>query len=364
MAYSYDKDEIKNNLTIDQIFDVLSFFGADPKLQGNVIVCTTICHNHPGEGSNKLYYYDNTKLFRCYTDCGEYFDIYQLIVKIKNLQNNEDYSLFQAVSYVANRFGFSAVETEEITSDWRTLNNYDRIKGLNLTTQEIELKEYDSVILDRLAYPVIYPWRKEGITQEVIQSNRIGYYPKDAQITIPHYDENGRFIGLRVRSLVKEDAELYGKYRPARINNIMYNHPLGFNLYGLDKNKENIRAMQKAILFEGEKSVLLYSSYFGESNNISVASCGSSLSSYQFELLLKYGAKEIVICFDKQFKEIGDKEYQRLIKNLTNLNNKYKNYATISFCFDKKNNLLRYKDAPIDRGADIFLTLFKQRVII
>ncbi|MGN1342929.1 MAG: hypothetical protein ACI4VL_07065 [Bacilli bacterium] len=39
--------------------------------------------------------------------------------------------------------------------------------------------------------------------------------------------------------------------------------------------------MKKAIVFEGEKSTLLYRSYFGIENDITVACCGSSLSSYQ-----------------------------------------------------------------------------------
>ena len=53
---------------------------------------------------------------------------------------------------------------------------------------------------------------------------------------------------------------------------------------------------------------MLYSSYFGTENDITVACCGSSLSMYQVQLLLDLGVKEIIIAFDKQFKEIGDEE--------------------------------------------------------
>ena len=35
----------------------------------------------------------------------------------------------------------------------------------------------------------------------------------------------------------------------------------------------------------------------------------------------------------------------------------------ISFMFDKW-NLLGYKDSPIDKGPDIFLELFKKRVLL
>ena len=87
-------------------------------------------------------------------------------------------------------------------------------------------------------------------------------------------------------------------------------------------------------MFEGEKSPLLYSSYFGTENDITVACCGSSLSMYQVQLLLDLGVKEIIIAFDKQFKEIGDEEWKGWTKKLTDLNKKYSKYTQISFIFD------------------------------
>ena len=42
---------------------------------------------------------------------------------------------------------------------------------------------------------------------------------------------------------------------------------------------------------------------------------------------------------------------------------KYKNEVLISFMFDK-NMLTGYKDSPIDCGKDIFLQLFKERIIL
>ena len=112
-----------------------------------------------------------------------------------------------------------------------------------------------------------------------------------------------------------------------------------------------------------EKSCLLYKTYFGLENDISVACCGSAVSAYQIQLLQECGAEEIVIAFDRQFKEIGDEEFQRLKKNLIKLRNKYKNFVTISFMFDK-NMITGYKDSPIDCGKDKFLQLFKERIVL
>ena len=120
--------------------------------------------------------------------------------------------------------------------------------------------------------------------------------------------------------------------------------------------------MQTAIVFEGEKSVLLYQSYFPEAN-ISVATCGSNISMYQIQLLIDVGAKNVVIAFDRQFKEIGDDEWKHWTSNLQKIYNKYNNYVNISFIFDK-NKITNYKDSPIDRGAETFLKLFNERVVL
>lgn len=191
----------------------------------------------------------------------------------------------------------------------------------------------------------------------------IGFYPGGDQITIPHFDADNRFIGLRGRTLCAEEGELFGKYRPLKINNILYNHPLGYNLYGLNWNKQTIAAVKKAIVVESEKSVLKYASYFGWENNICVACCGSSLSAYQVQLLLESGAEEIVLALDRQFQEINDDEYKKLKTKLIKMNNKFKNYVKVSIIFDK-NMITGYKAAPLDEGKEKFLQLFKERIIL
>ena len=364
----FDKNEIKNSLTTDNIFDLLQEWGGDPEYTGFGILSATICHNEPGVGSKKLYYYDNSGLFRCYTGCDSYFDIFELVIKVYKIQHNRILDLNDAVRWIAQKFGMSGreedVPEDENLNDWKYLANYERIQDIELKNNSITLKAYDDIILSRFNYNVlIEPWLKEGISQEAITKAMIGFYPGGDQITIPHFDADGRFIGLRGRTLCAEEGELYGKYRPIKINKQLYNHPLGMNLYGLNWSKDNIALMKKAIIFESEKSVLLYGSYFGWENNISVACCGSSVSAYQIQLLMEAGAEEIIVAFDRQFQEVGDIEFQHLKRNLLKLRSKYKNFVTISFIFDK-NMITGYKASPIDEGPDKFLKLFKERIIL
>ena len=364
----FDKLKIREALTDENVYDLLQEWGGDPSYDTYGFVSTTICHNPPGEGSRKLYYYTNTGLFRCYTGCDSYFDIFELVAKVAKIQWDKDFDLNDAVRWIAQKFGFSGDHEDrpedEDLDDWKYLANYERIQDISLKDNSVLLKNYEIDILDRFNYKVkISPWLREGITQAALDQARIGFYPGADQITIPHYDKDGRFVGLRGRTVCQEEGERYGKYRPMRVNGIQYNHPLGMNLYNFNNSKDNIKLMKKAIIFEGEKSTLLYQSYFGLQNDISVACCGSSVSAHQMQLLLDAGAEEIIIAFDRQFQEIGDTEFKHLKKNLLKLRDKYKTYATISFIFDK-NKTTGYKSSPIDEGPEKFLNLFKERIVL
>lgn len=363
----FNKNEIKDSLSIENIFELLVDFGGEPEYSNFGILSSTICHNPPGEGSRKLYFYSNSNLFRCYTDCDGYFDIFELVIKIAKIQWDKDFNLNDSIKWIAKRFNISGeiIEEDEYKTleDWKIFNNYDRIQQVETKNKNIILKEYNPIILTRFNYDIkIQPWLDEGISQEALNKSIIGFYPGGDQITIPHFDENNRLIGVRGRTLCAEEAEIYGKYRPLRVNQILYTHPLGMNLYGLNWSKNNISLIKKAIIFESEKSVLLYGSYFGWNNNISVACCGSSISTYQIQLLIEAGAKEIIIAFDRQFQEINDKEFQRLKRKLLQIGSKYKSYVNISFMFDK-NMITNYKSSPIDHGPEKFLQLFKERII-
>ena len=324
MSFKYDKDTLKENLSIEEVFDLVSELGGEPILKDNCIICKTICHNSDlTNASHKLYYYSNTHLFHCYTET------------------------------------FNFEDNQEASEDWQIINNFKRNKEKN-QPQIVELKTYDNKVLRYLPHPHIIPWEAEGIAFDVMESRGICYDPMNEGVVIPHYNIDGDLIGIRERTLIKEN-EIYGKYRPAIINGKMYNHPLSFNIYNLNNSKENIKKLQKVIIFESEKSCLKYASYFGAENDITGAVCGSNLLNYQFSLLYNLGVKEIIIAFDRQYQKIGDEEYQIWINKLKKISQKYRNFCNISFIFDTK-DLLDYKDAPIDKGKEIFLQLLQERL--
>lgn len=248
-----DKDELKNNLTIEQVFDLVADLGGEPRMGDEYLISRTICHNPAGHGSHKLWYYNNTKLFRCYTECGdEAFDIFNLIQKIN------DCSLYCAIVYVASYFGYATSDLElkqeyGKLEDWKKINRYEQSSGVT-NKQKVELTIYDDSILRYLPRPIILPWEREGIKREIMLKRGIAYDPVNEGIVIPHFDIYGKLIGIRERTLIREE-ESYGKYKPAKLNGKMYNHPLSFSLYNLNNSKENIKIIKKAIVFESELSL-------------------------------------------------------------------------------------------------------------
>ena len=354
---NYNKEIIKEQITIENIYDLLDYLDAAPQMFNNYIISRTICHN--GD-SHKLYYYENTQLFKCYSgECGT-FDVFELIQKVEKAED-----LNQAIYFVVNFFNLQnfAEEFDEQSNqqDWKIFDKYNKLDEITTDKQKITLNELPDLI-KYYPQPIIYDWYKEGISKEVCDYMGIKYNPIEGSILIPHYNEYHKLIGIRQRTLVKEQ-EVWGKYRPARIQGKLCNHPLAFNLYGLDRAKENISKSGVAIVVEGEKSVLQYMSYFGTRNNLCVAVCGSSLSKYQFNLLLEYGAKEIAIGFDKDFQELGSDEFNQVVRKLENIYKKYISFVNISFLFDKY-NLLGYKNSPLDCGKDAFLYLWKNRIVL
>lgn len=365
IMYKYNKDTLKKNLTIEQVFDLVSELGGEPIMGNKMFTARTICH---GGDSHKLYYYDNSHLFHCYTGCGDAsFDIYDLIVRVNKTAGNDSFPLNKAILFVAKYFGylngeFDFGEEPEKLEDWNIINTFKQNKEKNQISKIVQLTPYTDEILKNLPCPHIIPWEQEGILYSVIKTYGIKYNPITESVIIPHYDADNNLLGIRERTLIKEN-EKYGKYRPSILNGKMYNHPLGFNLYNLNNSKKAISLFQKAVVFEGEKSCLKYASYFGINSDISVACCGSNLIDYQIKLLLSFGVKEIIIAWDRQFQEIGDQEWKIWTAKLKKLYNKYGGYVNISYMFDKT-GLLQYKSSPIDEGKDKFITLFKERIRI
>lgn len=358
-----DKDELRESLTIDDIKKILNDLGSEePKEDSrNNPIFTTVCH---GGDSHKLYYYQESKSFHCYTHCSESFDVYDLVMKSK------DIGFRQAIQYVATitgrTFGLNKREIiiEDKIDDWDWINRLKPKKKIDTV-----LPEYDENVLDVfLPYPHV-EWLNEGISAETMSEFEIGYYIRENKITIVHRDINSRFVGLRGRTLNPEDVENGKKYMPLTIGNQMYNHLTSMNLYGLHKTKEAVKRTKKIMLLEGEKSVLKCQDFYGEFN-FTCAVCSSNITNSQRDLALSLGVEEVFIAFDKfraRKEEESEELYnERLIEyqeRLIKFGKKFAPYARVYILYDC-DNLLDYKDSPVDQGKEVLEYLMKNKIEI
>lgn len=345
----YDKEVLKSSMRTEDVWNFITGLGVEGKwIDDEKLMFETACHNHPGEGSYKLYYYENTKLFNCYTSCGG-FDIFEMIVKIKELEGKE-IDLEDAIAiYVGSKEFVFFGEEEETTIDVNSEYIAPKFNYFDIS---------DYRVLKRAK---VKDWMEEGISSATQWKYAIKYDPMMGGATFPHFDEYGKLLGIRERILSKEVEEQYGKYRPYLRAGIYYSSPLSFYLYALNFNSANMRREKKTIVFEGEKSVMRMDDEIGDYNNISTASFGMHFSRHQFESVRKYGIEELVFAYDRQFLEVRDSDFFDLLLVYEKIYNRFKEFdIKMTFILDTE-KITDYKDSPIDKGNRIFQKLYNER---
>lgn len=367
-----DKDVLLEKLTTQDIIDIMKSLGSGepskPDNNGNIYF-KTICHNGRDSGKYKLQYFIESKLFHCYTECGT-LSIFDIIKSVNNC------SFVESIQYICK---FKGIKYNHVTKEKGlkyTDVNKEEMEFLQLhlfKSNKIkpELPEYNSNVLKMFDDYIPVQWLEEDITEEQCKIFGIQFYFNQGKAIIPHYDINGRLIGIRGRAFLQQDLDKGQKYMPVTIEGLNYRFPSGFNLYGIYQNQENIKRIKKAIIWEGEKSVLKYGSYFGKDNNISLATMGMNFTNFQKDILLKLGVEEVIIAYDKQYEleylnDVDSKQYKdycKYIKNIIKISKTLVDYMRVSIilCWDNK---IDFKDAPIDKGKETFLELYNNRYLI
>lgn len=374
-----DWKEVLSLVTEDVIIDIMAENGSPVYGEGETsegqkyLIFRTICHH--GD-SHKLYYYTETKTFHCYTNCGT-MSVFDFVKKVKGY-GDEDFA--DCVQYVASKTGYTTFDKRKGIKDSgesvKRVNTFINFMGdliakkKNFQRPEIT-KFYDKEALSMFDPNTFYQgWLDEGMSFESLHKFNISYYWGENYIIIPHVNINNELVGVRRRSLMPEDAN--NKYMPVFINGEFYDHPLGLNLYGLYENQKAISTQKTAVIFEGEKSVILSDTYFGE-NSIAVATCGFNITDWQIHALLKLGVETVYIAFDKDFDIKKEEQYKAdpvlwsdylaYKKRLENLAAKMINFFCVKIIFDTE-GLLKDKDSPIDEGKDVFKTLLSKAKVV
>lgn len=333
----------------------------------------TICH---GGHSHKLCYYLSNKNFYCYTSCGS-MSIITFLMKVRACSVGEVINYLK--SFVGNqtsRMGFGKhriVDVEFINETDRLLelqnrneiNNRIRLGRENNNYELIDNKDaskfYDSTILNYFEDKYYTGWIKDGISIPSMQKFGIKWYESEKHIIIPHLNSDGKLVGIRRRSLKPEDSK--NKYMPEIIENKVYGHSLGLNLYGLYENKNAIIKRKTALIVEGEKSVMLSDTYQGD-RSVAVATCGFNITDWQLNKIASYGVEKVYLAFDKdydlmhfedKYKTTSSKykECLSFIERINSLAKKLSRDCEVRIIIDR-DNLLELKDSPLDKGKEVY----------
>lgn len=361
-----DRDELLSLYTTEDVISLMTELGSNyPQRdhQGNYIF-TTVCH---GGDSAKLWYYPESKCCMCFSCCGS-LSLFDVVSGALNMDFGESFKYLAKRKGVApgkRKLGLQTLKIENEDLEFLSIHLYKPKK------QSIELPAFSETILN--VFMPVYPldWYKEGIGEEAAKLFEIGYYPSQNRATIPHRDINGNLVGIRARSYNDYEVNNGRKYMPITVQGLTYRYPMSHNLYGIYQNQDNIRRHKRAIIFESEKSCLLYETMYGRDKNITVALCSMNMSLYQRDLLLNLGVNEVIFCLDKQYtleclETKKGKEYLGFVsyvKKLKRLSAMFMNYCQVSvvLCWDDR---IGYKDAPIDRGIATFEELLNEKYLI
>lgn len=355
--------QLRDNLTQTDIINILRKYDIEPVyVRDSYLIFPTCCHNLVG-GSPKLYYYSNTHLFHCFTDCNSSFDIFDLIIKMEKIRGREigKIEAIKKAGLDIPEYEFDSLAEESLLGD---ISHLVEINKTNIyDVDDSNLEPLDISFLDnRFSFDLaaLKTWVDEGISLNTMLKYRITYDPIDNCIIIPQFEDKGKVVGVRGRYL---DIDAKDKYKPIVFNGKLLAHPLSKTLYGYYHNRSAIAQTKTAIIFESEKSVLKMDTIY-DRNNISVAVCGQNITREQIQLLINIGVSNVVLAFDADYRNYDEfgvvyEKYRQIGLPLTTYFN-----VTIVVDDDMNNRLLGYKDSPIDRGAEVFNKLMRKRKVL
>lgn len=184
-------------------------------------------------------------------------------------------------------------------------------------------------------------WRAEGISNASIDRFQVYYDSFSDRLVYPIRSIDGKIINVGGRTL---DSQ----WKEKKLRKYTYFKQWGElnTIYGLAENMDFIKEKREIILFEGCKSVLLADTW-GIRNTGAILT--SHLNPNQMKILIHLGCK-VVFALDKDVYIRDDYNIRRL-----------KQFVKVEYIWDKW-GLLDEKDAPVDKGLDVWKKLYEGRL--
>lgn len=368
--------KLKAKLTLTHYDKILKELGIPiiSKSDSKWVLLTGCHHLHPEhDGSPKLWFYTDSRIFTCFTQCACTYDIVGLVQKRLGLQNGNA-TFMDAINFIIDTTGIEFDSIQRISKtkyeyDWEdALGKYIRFRKTGSV-----LPEYDKVILSSLEQYRPQEWIDEGISIESLEKYHIGVYERLDQIVIPCFGTNGDLVGIRIRNKRPELVE-QAKYMPLiTLDDMVYKFDTNSLFYGINYNKPAIEQSQTVLLVESEKAVLKADTWFKEQSNV-LGLFGSQLGSKRRNELIQMGVKRVVLCLDSDFhtcepidtdpetgEQIFDPEYVKFEKKMFQLAQMFEGYCTVDVVYNNM-GLEGYKCSPFDFSREVFEQLYENRV--
>lgn len=350
-------DALIAKVNTSDILRLLEYLGVPEtsvRYGNDCLIVPTICHNElVSNPSHKLYYYETNKRFYCYTQC-KGMSIYDFIINTYRARGvkisfSQAYTILDSMVSDRIKHGFAIIQVPKHTKTNKITDNWAD-----------QLTVYNSHVLECFTQQPKYlaPWLDEGIDYDVLVEFGVKFDMVRNRMVFPVIDHLGRLVGIKVRNFNQDDIEEHRKYMPLWHNKELYNYPKMMVLFGFYQNQKIIRKSKEVIVYEAEKSVLKHGSCFTQ--NKSVAIGGSSFSVYHSIILKDAGVEKIILAMDNDWDEDGDKTYG--LKKMLLEAFKIKDMGfDVDIIYDWDGDLLGNKDAPIDKGRQIYSKLYRER---
>ena len=179
-------------------------------------------------------------------------------------------------------------------------------------------------------------------------------------LTFPWRDISGNLVNIKIRNLDWTPDKGIAKYMPLKIGNTWYKNKVSLMLYGIYQFKDQMQTLRQVFIFEGEKSVLKMYDYF-DGIMPAVAVGGQTIHTEQIKQLIQAGVSTVYLCFDKDYDESEIEQKKNIFNLMVKKGEQLKAYFDVYLIFDLQ-NLLNKKDSPIDKGKDIFMKLWKDKI--
>lgn len=274
--------------------------------------------------------------FSCFS-CGVSGNLYSFMTKIQKM------TFQKAAEKICE---MSGVELK-ILKKCEALDFYKTIKRCHdKTTKIVTNREIlDWSYYEQFSDELPQEWIDEDMSEEVLKYYDIRIDNRSNRIVYPVWDNKDNLIGAKGRTRFSNYKELgiakYMNYKKLDTTDF---------LIGSKYNRDIIAGEKEVIIFEGIKSGMKLTTATGQQNWLAAET--SYLSDGQVKALIGMGVRNVIIAFDSDV--CVDK-----IKKCTESLKRFVNVYWI-----KNDGSLGEKEAPIDRGIDVFLKLYESRIKI